>query len=70
MNVAAVSAAAGIASAVARFERSAARTVAAPLDDLAAETVERVNAKVALSANVAVLRTADAMTGSLLDILA
>jgi len=63
-------AAGGIASAVARFEQSAARTAAAPLDDLASETVERMQAKVALSANVAVLRTADAMTGTLLDMLA
>ena len=63
-------AAGGIASAVVRFDQSAARTAAAPLDDLAAETVERLEAKVALSANVAVLRTADAMTGTLLDMLA
>lgn len=63
-------AATGIASAVARFEQSAARTAAAPLDDLAVETVERVGARVALSANVAVLRVADAMTGRLLDMLA
>jgi hypothetical protein len=68
--IAASVAAAGIASAVARFDQSAARTAAAPLDDLAAETVERMQAKVALSANVAVLRTADDMTGTLLDMLA
>lgn len=61
---------AGIASAVARFDQSAARTASAPLDDLAVETVERMEAKAALSANVAVLRTADAMTGTLLDMIA
>ena len=63
-------AAAGIADASARFEASAVRTARDPLDDLAGETVERLTAGVALKANVAVLRTADRMTGSLLDILA
>lgn len=63
-------AAAGIADATARFEASAVRTARDPLDDLAGETVERLTAGVALKANVAVLRTADRMTGSLLDILA
>ena len=63
-------AAAGIADATARFEVSAVRTARGPLDDLAGETVERLTAGVALKANVAVLRTADRMTGSLLDILA
>ena len=63
-------AAAGIADATARFEASAVRTARDPLDDLAGETVERLTAEVALKANVAVLKTADQMTGSLLDILA
>ena len=63
-------AAGGIASAVARFEQSAARTAAAPLDDLAGEMVERMEARTAVSANIAVLRTADDMAGALLDILA
>lgn len=63
-------AAAGITTALARFDASASRTAANPLDDLAAETVERMEAKTAVSANVAVLRTADDMMGSLLDILA
>ncbi len=63
-------AAGGIASAVARFEQSAARTAAAPLGNLETEMVERIQAKAELSANVAVLRTADEMTGALLDILA
>lgn len=68
MSVSAV-AAAGITSALARFEASARRTAEAPLDDLAAETVERMEAKTAVAANVAVLRTADDMTGTLLDML-
>ncbi len=63
-------AAAGIASAVQRFDASAQRTAARPLDDLAGETVERIQAKAAVQANAAVLRTADDMTGALLDILA
>ena len=62
-------AAAGIADATARFEASAVRTARNPLDDLAGETVERLTAGVALKANVAVLKTADQMYGSLLDIL-
>lgn len=63
-------AAAGLADAAARFEASAVRTARAPLDDLAGETVERLTAGVAFKANVAVLKTADEMYGSLLDILA
>jgi hypothetical protein len=63
-------AASGIASATARFERSAARTAAAPLDNLETEMVERLQAETALTANVAVIRTAGDMTGTLLDMLA
>lgn len=63
-------AAAGIADATARFEASAVRTARDPLGDLAGETVGRLTAEVALKANVAVLRTADQMYGSLLDIVA
>lgn len=68
--IASAIAAGGIASAVARFEQSAVRTARAPLDDLESEMVERIEAKADLSANIAVLRTADDMTGALLDILA
>lgn len=63
-------AAAGMTSAQMRFDDSARRTAAAPLDDLAGETVERIEAKTAFSANAAVARTADDMMGTLLDILA
>jgi flagellar basal body rod protein FlgC len=63
-------AAAGITTAVQRFDASAARTAARPLDNLAEETVERLQAGTAVKANAAVLRTADEMTGALLDILA
>ncbi|WP_292024028.1 MULTISPECIES: flagellar hook protein FlgE [unclassified Brevundimonas] len=57
-------AAAGMMNAQTRFDASARRTAAAPLDDLPGETVERLQAK------TAVARTADDMTGTLLDILA
>jgi flagellar basal body rod protein FlgC len=63
-------AASGIAEATARFAASAERTARDPLADLAGETVERLESEVALKANVAVLKTADQMYGSLLDILA
>ena len=63
-------AAAGLAAASARFEASARRTAAAPLADLAGETVERITAEVAFKANASVLKTADEMAGTLLDILA
>ncbi|PZT97240.1 MAG: hypothetical protein DI624_11095 [Brevundimonas sp.] len=63
-------AAAGMMNAQARFEDSARRTAQAPLDALAEETVERIEAKTAFTANAAVARTADDMTGTLLDILA
>ena len=71
MSISAIAiATSGIASATARFEASAARTARAPLDDLAGEAIERMSAATGLEANVAVLRTADEMTGRLLDILA
>jgi hypothetical protein len=63
-------AAAGMMSAQGRFESSARRTAAATLDHLAEKTVERVQAEAAFSANAAVVRAADEMTGALLDILA
>jgi hypothetical protein len=63
-------AAGGLASAMARFEQSARRTAQAPLNNLEAEMVERIEAKASVSANLAVLRTADDMAGALLDILA
>ncbi|MFN3931099.1 MAG: flagellar hook protein FlgE [Brevundimonas sp.] len=63
-------AAAGLATATARFEASARRTAVEPLADLAGEAAERIGAELAVKANVSVLKTADDMTGALLDILA
>jgi hypothetical protein len=68
--IASAIAATGIASALQRFDASAARTAADPLANLEGETVERLQVKVAVEANVAVLRASDDMTGALLDILA
>jgi hypothetical protein len=69
MQAAAI-ASAGITAAVARFDASARRTAQAPLDDIAGEAVERLQAAADVRVNAAVLRTADDMTGALLDILA
>lgn len=63
-------AAAGMMGVQGRFESSAGRTAAAPLDNLAQETVEHVQAEIAFSANAAVARAADEMTGVLLDVMA
>ena len=61
-------ASAGLASAGARFDASAQRTAAG--GDLAAEAVTQVSARTEFAADVSVLKTADAMLGSLLDIKA
>ncbi|CAN1556739.1 hypothetical protein MCEMIH16_02433 [Caulobacteraceae bacterium] len=63
-------AAAGLNDAVARFDASARRTAAAPLEDPVRDIVDRIEAKTAVKANIAVIRTADRMTGTLLDMLA
>lgn len=63
-------AASGVAAATARFDASAQRTARDPLANLAEETIERIQAETALKANVSVMKTADEMTGALLDILA
>ncbi len=66
---------AGLDAASQRFARSAERTTRAftPAGkgvDLAAEAVEQIGARTTFSTNLAVIRTADEMTGRLLDILA
>jgi len=61
---------AGVSAALDRFDASARRTAEAPLDNLAEEAVERIGARMSVAANAAVIRTADQMTGALLDILA
>ncbi|ATQ41594.1 flagellar basal body rod C-terminal domain-containing protein [Caulobacter mirabilis] len=63
-------AASGLLDAASRFDASARRTAAAPLDNLEKETVARIQAQQDFKANAAVIRTADKMTGTLLDMLA
>jgi len=63
-------AAAGIQSAVARFEESARRTERAQLDRLAEEQVTRRLAEREVEANVKVVQAADEMTGTMLDVRA
>ncbi|MDB5456992.1 MAG: protein of unknown function domain protein [Caulobacter sp.] len=68
----------GMIAAANRFDSSAQRTAtfgaadetgeAAPEVDPAAETVDQITASTDFAANAAVLRTANAMAGSLLDI--
>ena len=62
-------AAAGMQNAATRFEASARRTAEGSLDTLAVEAVEQIRAKTDFSANAAVVRTADEMMGTLLDVL-
>lgn len=63
-------AAAGLLDAAGRFDASARRTAVEPLDNLVQETVKRAQAETDFRANAAVIRTADEMTGTLLDMLA
>ena len=68
-------AAAGMFAAADRLNASAQRTVARSVErgqteqkiDLAQEAVEQISAKTDFEANAAVIKTADEMTGALLD---
>ena len=64
----------GLLAASRRFEASASRVARMGVEsenvDLAAEVVQQITAKTEFSANLAVIRTAQDMTGELLDILA
>ncbi len=66
--------AAGMSAATSRLAASAQRGAADPgaggRTYLATERVAQISAKTDFSANAAVLRTADEMTGALLDLLA
>jgi flagellar basal body rod protein FlgC len=55
---------------VSRFDRSAERVARSGEPDYVAETVEQLSAKHAVEANVAVVKTADALVGTLIDIVA
>jgi len=62
-------AAGGIAAATNRFEASARRVAQDPQADLASEIVDQKLAGASVEANIAVLKTANKMAKSLLDIL-
>ena len=68
-NIASV-ATAGIAANTAQFEASAKRVAANPSADLPSELVTQKMAQIGFEANVSMLKRADEMTKSLLDILA
>jgi flagellar hook protein FlgE len=59
----------GLQSSTARFERSASRTVADPYADLPAELVAQKMAENEFRANLTVIKAADRMMKSALDIL-
>ena len=61
---------AGMAASTARFEASAQRLAQDPRADLAKELVSQKFAAADFEANIAVIRSADKMTKTLLDILA
>ena len=63
-------AAAGIISATQRFEKAAASTArnATNGQDILSDLVEQINSRNAFKANISVIKTADDMLGSLLDI--
>jgi flagellar basal body rod protein FlgC len=61
---------AGMSASTARFEASAKRVVQDPRPDLVKELVSQKFAAADFEANIAVIRGADAMLKSLLDILA
>lgn len=63
-------AASGIAAGTNRFAASAKRVAQDPRADLASEIVEQKLAGAEVEANVAVLKTANKMAKSILDILA
>ncbi len=62
----------GTLAASGRFDKAAARTAADAGSgrDLLSDLVEQMEARLALKANISVVRTADAMTGRMLDIKA
>jgi hypothetical protein len=64
------SAMSGMASAIDRFDRASARIAKPEAADLVHDRVEQLGARRAFEANLATVRTADDMIGSLIDIVA
>ena len=58
------------ASQMTRFEQSAERVARSGQVDYVQETVEQMSVEHTVKADVAVIKTADALTGALLDIVA
>lgn len=59
-----------MAHAVSRFDRASARIAQPEPSDLIAERAEQIVAEHSFTANLATIRTADDMLGSLIDIMA
>lgn len=64
------SAMSGMANAVARFDRAAARTGQPESADPVADRVDQITAQHAFEANLATVRTADDMVGTLINTIA
>lgn len=64
------SAMSGMAGAISRFDRASARIAQPEPADAVRDRVEQITAKHSFDANLATVRTADDMIGSLLDIIA
>jgi hypothetical protein len=64
------SAMSGMANAVARFDRAAARTAQPEPADPIADRVDQITAQHAFEANLVTVRTADDMVGTLIDAIA
>jgi flagellar hook protein FlgE len=62
----------GATMAMQRFDRSATATVqdASRVNDLVSDFVEQIDARTAFAASISVIKTADQMTGRLLDLKA
>ena len=64
------SAMSGMASAIDRFDRASARIAQLEPTDLVHDRVEQIASRRMFEANLATVRTADDMIGSLIDVLA
>ena len=64
------SAMSGMAAAAGRFDRASARIAQPDPEDVVGDRVDQITAQHAFEANVATVRTADEMIGSLINIVA
>jgi flagellar basal body rod protein FlgG len=63
------SAVTGMAEAAGRFDRASARIAQPEPEDIARDRVDQITAQHAFAANVATVRTADEMIGTLINIV-